>query len=280
MAPILKAIIFDVDGTLAETEEEHRRAFNAAFRAFGLPWQWNTKTYRELLAIGGGRERLETFFKEKHLKIDKHLIFDLHKEKSRIYTARIATGCLRARPGVLRLIAEARAAGIYLACATPSQRSNVVTLLRSLLGEVRAETIFTVLGCGEDVSHKKPAPDIYLWVLKQLGLQAESCVVIEDTSVGLVSATKAGLPTIITLSTYSENINNTQNMFSDAIAVLDHLGELYQPFTILAGQTYGHGSHKVVDISLLRQWLACYRQGSQIAAITEQDRSISGKESL
>ncbi len=260
MAPILKAIIFDVDGTLAETEEEHRKAFNAAFQAFSLPWQWDVQTYRKLLAIGGGRERIKAFLQRVHPTVDESVVDDLHREKSRIYTQNITNGCLKARPGVLRLIEEARQEGLYLACATPSQRSAVVTLLRSLLGGPRAETIFSILGCGDDVSRKKPAPDVYLWVLEQLGLQAESCVVIEDTAIGLAAATAARLATIVTISTYSEFAHDKQQNFSEAIAVLNHLGELHKPFTLLAGQACGNRSrsHRIVDVSLLRQWLVGY----------------------
>ena len=186
---------------------------------------------------------------------------DLHKEKSRIYTARVTAGCLKARPGVLRLIAEARAAGIYLACATPSQRSSVVTLLRSLLGGEKAETIFSVLGCGDNVSRKKPAPDVYLWVLDQLDLQPKNCLVIEDTLLGFHSATTARLATIMTLSTYSDVVTESQQSLSEAIAVLNHLGEIHEPFTLLAGRaynTYTNGFNSVVDIALLKKWLSLY----------------------
>ncbi len=259
MVPILKAIIFDVDGTLADTEEEHRQAFNAAFQAFRLPWQWDIQTYRKLLAIGGGRERIRFFFQRMNLHVDQSIVDDLHREKSRIYAEKIANGFLKARPGVLRLIAESREEGVILACATPSQRSAVVTLLRSLLGGPKAETNFAVLGCGDDVSRKKPAPDVYLWVLEQLGLQAGSCVVIEDTAIGLAAATAAKLATVITVSSYSEFFHDKQQNFSEAIAVLNHLGEPHEPFTLLAGPAFAHSAHRVVDLSLLRKWLSCYR---------------------
>ncbi|VBB69676.1 hypothetical protein RIEGSTA812A_PEG_1149 [invertebrate metagenome] len=255
MTPILKAIIFDVDGTLAETEEEHRKAFNAAFRTFRLPWRWDVKAYRELLTIAGGRERLQAFFARINTAVDQSIVTDLHREKSRLYAAQIEAGSLHARPGVLRLIAEARAAGISLACATPSQRSAVITLLRSLLGP-QAETNFAVLGCGDDVLRKKPAPDVYLWVLEQLGFEAESCVVIEDTAVGLAAATIAGLSTVMTVSTYSGIVQDEQQLFAGAMAVISDLGEPHRPFTLLAGPDDGR---RVVDISLLQLWLSRYR---------------------
>ncbi|KAF0141253.1 MAG: HAD family hydrolase [Rhodospirillaceae bacterium] len=251
--PFLKAIIFDVDGTLAETEEVHRQAFNAAFRTFGLPWQWDVETYRGLLSIGGGRERFQAFLAQMGVRrIDPVLVANLHQEKSRLYAARVAAGHLHARPGVLRLLAEARAAGIRLACATSSQRSAVTALLPSLLGS-DAENTFTALGCGDDAARKKPAPDIYLWVLEQLSVERPSCIVIEDTALGLAAATAAGLSTVITVSMYSEPFNHEPQSFAEAVAVVSDLGEPNRQFTLLAGKAYGR---KIVDLSLLQLWLA------------------------
>lgn len=251
MPHVLKSIIFDVDGTLAETEEEHRWSFNAAFRAFGMSWQWDVETYRSLLSIGGGRERLKTFFTRVGAVVDQTVVADLHREKSRLYAARVAGSRLVTRPGVLRLIAEAHAAGVRLACATPSQQTAVVALLRSLLGP-QGESAFAVLGCGDDVLHKKPAPDIYLWVLKQLECEAESCIVIEDTPIGLAAATAAGLPTVVAVSIYGEPSSDTEEPFTGAMAVISNLGEPHRPFTLLAGRAYGHG---FVNLDLLRLWL-------------------------
>ncbi|KAF0118986.1 MAG: cbbY [Rhodospirillaceae bacterium] len=246
--PDVGAIIFDVDGTLAETEEVHRRAFNTVFETFGLPWYWDADTYRALLRVGGGRERLRAFLAQTGVAVELGRIDAVHREKSRLYAAWIAQGQVRARPGVLRLLAEARAAGVRLACATSSQRSAVEALLRSLLGP-HVATVFAVLGCGEDVPHKKPEPDIYRWVVERLGVEAAACLVIEDSAIGLAAATAAGLPAVVTLSAYSEPLH--EGGFAAALAVVSDLGEPQRPFALLAGEDPGHG---VVDLPLLRVW--------------------------
>jgi len=242
----VEAIIFDVDGTLAETEDVHRVAFNTVFATFGLPWRWDVETYRDLLRIGGGRERLRAFLEQADVTVDHDMVDAVHREKSRLYAAWIAQGRACARPGVLRLLAEARDAGVRLACATSSQRSAVEALLHSLLG---SDTVFAVLGCGEDVPRKKPEPDIYQWVVERLGVEAAACLAIEDSAIGLAAATAAGLPAVVTLSAYSEPLD--EGGFAAALAVVSDLGEPLRPFTLLAGPGPKRG---VVDLPLLRAW--------------------------
>lgn len=248
----LDAIIFDVDGTLAETEEMHRRAFNAAFAAHRLPWRWDPETYLGLLPIGGGRERIRRHAEMADVARLRQTGFDaliqgVHEHKSRLYAQWIEAGALAARPGVLRLLSEARNMGLALACATSSQRSATVALLRSILGP-GAEAMFSTLGCGDDVDRKKPAPDVYLGVLARLGLSPDRCIAIEDTEVGLASARAVGLPTVVALSDYSEPVE-----FGEAVAVVSNLGEPDRPFTLVRGDAFGRNH---VDVELLRRWHA------------------------
>jgi len=204
----LQALIFDVDGTLAETERDgHRPAFNAAFRDCGLDWFWDEQRYGELLAITGGKERIRHFAAKYAPVIANDANFDalvgqLHKIKTAHYLRLVDQGQLPLRPGVARLINEARQAGIRLAIATTTTPENVDALLRANLGE-DAPGWFEVIGAGDIVPAKKPAPDIYQWVLNRLGLPATACLAIEDSEMGLKSALTAGLRCVVTVSEYT-----------------------------------------------------------------------------
>lgn len=234
----LQAVLFDVDGTLADTEQDgHRVAFNQAFKENGLNWQWSIELYGELLQITGGKERIRYYIERysQNLLCRKDLkdwIAYLHKTKTGFYEMLMEKGNIPLRPGVARLIHELRHKKIMLAIATTTTMENVTSLLKSTLGE---ESInwFDVIGAGDIVPLKKPAPDIYHWVLSQLDLNARQCLAIEDSENGLKSAMAANLPTLITVNgyTYSQN-------FSGALAVLSDLGEPAKPFTQISGKIF------------------------------------------
>jgi HAD superfamily hydrolase (TIGR01509 family) len=222
---VLKAIIFDVDGTLAETEEVHRAAFNSAFADAGLSWHWSETLYGELLKVTGGKERLAHFIEAMGgvgLSVPQvnRLIADLHRRKTAIYAEMIASGAVGLRPGVAELIEGALGQNIRLAIATTTSRPNVDALLRSAMGG-RDIAAFEVIAAGDSAPRKKPAPDIFIATLKQLGLPARDCLAIEDSENGLRSAMSAGLPVLITPSYYSGGEN-----FAGAAAVAEALPEL------------------------------------------------------
>jgi HAD superfamily hydrolase (TIGR01509 family) len=221
----LKAIIFDVDGTLADTENVHRVCFNRAFVTAGLPWHWTQVQYGELLKITGGKERIAHYIDTYQSSIltaheRNELIADLHRAKTRFYERTILSGSMQLRPGVAALIEAARDAGLRLAIATTTSPPNVIALLKSTLGP-DALPFFEVIAAGDSVAHKKPAPDIYLSALKQLNLPASACIAIEDSNNGLRSALGAGIATLVTPSTYT-----AAEDFTDAARVVNALTEL------------------------------------------------------
>jgi beta-phosphoglucomutase-like phosphatase (HAD superfamily) len=246
----LRAVLFDVDGTLADTERDgHRPAFNAAFGELGLGWDWGVELYGELLAITGGKERIRHYM-EKHApdELSRHeldsWIASLHKIKTRHYVNMLENGKIPLRPGVARLIQNLRDEGIKIAIATTTTPENVTSLLKSTLGE-DSPGWFDVIGAGDIVPGKKPAPDIYHWVLEQLGLPASQCIAIEDSENGIRSALAAGLDTVVTVNAYTRLQN-----FDGAALVLSDLGEPTRPFELLTGRS---GLHGWVDSDLLRK---------------------------
>ncbi len=252
MACGLKALIFDVDGTLVESEELHRQAFNAAFARFHLPWRWDPHLYKALLRITGGKERLRHYIHRHHppgVPEDMEgLVQALHREKTRLFTEAVLEGRLPFRPGVLRLFDEARSRGLKLALATTTSLENLDPIFQKNLGRDWQQW-FAAIGAGDVVPRKKPAPDIYLYVLKRLGLPPEAAMAVEDSPNGLEAARAAGLPALITVSAY------TRDAFPflprGAVAVLSDLGEPGRPFALLHGEAGGQG---YVDVPLLCHW--------------------------
>jgi HAD superfamily hydrolase (TIGR01509 family) len=251
----LAAFIFDVDGTLADTERDgHRVAFNQAFSEAGLDWHWDVDLYGALLAVTGGKERMRHYLDRYRLDWARpadldSLIARLHAAKTRHYTALLAQGGIPLRPGVVRLLNEARAAGIRLAIATTTTPENVTALLAHALAP-EALDWFEVIAAGDVVPAKKPAPDIYHYALEKLGVDPKECLAFEDSENGLRAARGAGLRTVITVNDYTH-----EQDFTDAALVLDQLGEPVSPFEVLAGATPQHGK-RLFDLALARQILA------------------------
>jgi len=221
----IKAIIFDVDGTLADTEEAHRLSFNRAFLERNLNWSWDVSLYNDLLKVTGGKERIKYFVTTYATDFQKPadydaFVKDLHLVKTSHYIELLRKGGIPLRPNIERLLMEAKGAGLRLAIATTTSRDNVVTLLQQNLG-LNGEALFDVIGCADTVHHKKPAPNIYLLVLEKLGLKAVDCIALEDSENGLHAALLAGLKTFITTNCYTDKQN-----FDGAEMVLDDLNNL------------------------------------------------------
>ncbi len=235
----LQALIFDVDGTLADTERDgHRVAFNKAFKQAGLDWDWSVELYGELLAVTGGKERMAFYLENFNTSfpVDSQtadLIKELHKSKTVFYTELLATGAIPLRPGVKRLIEEARANNLRIAISTTTTPENVTALLEHAL-EAGSSDWFEVIAAGDIVPAKKPAADIYVWALQQLKLKPEDCLAFEDSENGIKSSLGAKLKTIITINDYTKDHD-----FSGASLVLDNMGEPGCAFNTLSGNNFG-----------------------------------------
>lgn len=204
----MKALIFDVDGTLADTEDAHRKAFNDAFVEFKFDWNWDRTLYKKLLKVTGGKQRIR-FFLEDHdpefLKQDKidDLILSLHQTKTKYFIERLQNGQVPLRPGIEDLIKEARAQNLTIAIATTTTPINVRTLLTVNLGEDSLNW-FACIGDGGEVPILKPEPDVYNWVLDKLGLQAHETLSLEDSRNGLVASQRANIPCLVVTNDYTE----------------------------------------------------------------------------
>lgn len=207
------AVVFDVDGTLVDSERDgHRVAFNAAFAASGLPYRWDAAEYGRLLAITGGRRRLAVFLEgHGHPAPEAAALAErLHDDKTARMRDLIDQGGISARPGVTRLLSELSAAGVTLAVATTGSRQWVEPLLRRLFGA-------GVFGCvltGSDVTPLKPDPAVYTEVLRELGVPAERALAVEDSANGLRAALGAGLGCVVVTNDYTRDQD-----FSGAAAV-------------------------------------------------------------
>ncbi len=217
----LKALILDVDGTLAETEDCHREAFNQCFAEAGMTggstWIWDKALYRQLLKTTGGKERMRAYVELENL--DEPDVIQLHARKTEIYNENIMTGKVPLRPGVERLIREARAKGMRMAIATTTSLPNVHSLLTVNLGEGSVDW-FEVISTAEDVQRKKPDPEVFQIAIDRMGLKAEECLAFEDSRNGLRSATHINIPTLVTPSIYTDDQD-----FSEAMCVISTLGE-------------------------------------------------------
>lgn len=224
----LKAIIFDVDGTIAETEEAHRTAFNQAFTEAGRDWHWSVDDYRELLKITGGKERIRHFVDKTGEEASDGLVAGAHARKNEIYAELIEDGAVALRPGIDRLIGEARSSNVRTAIATTTSRSNLVALLDCHFGAGSIST-FDAVVTGEDVARKKPDPEVYRLTLEALGLLPEACIAIEDSRNGLLAAAACGIPVLATPSLYTSH-----EQFGGAAGVRADLEYPFPPIDVAA----------------------------------------------
>jgi HAD superfamily hydrolase (TIGR01509 family) len=224
---MLKALIFDVDGTLADTEAAHMRAFNQAFAQERLDWHWTLARYTELLAVSGGKERMLHHWREVNpglRELDggamQATIDRLHEVKTAFYEDAVNQGAVAFRPGVLALMEEARAEGLQLAIATTTSPANIAALLRNALG-AEWRSWFAAIGDAGNAPIKKPDPQVYLKVLTDMGLSAKECLAFEDSSNGLLAARAASLPTVITPNSFTAHHD-----FTGALRVVPDLSNV------------------------------------------------------
>lgn len=242
----LKALIFDVDGTLANTEQGgHLRAFNEAFKLLNMNWHWDNDTYVDLLQVSGGKERIAYYMNNYKPPMERSFnkvdIAKIHQLKTDIFVGYVAQGCVSIRTGVQRLVNEAIECGLRLAIATTTSLQNVEAILVG--GGMSSK--FEVIGAGGVVKNKKPVSDIYQYVLDELKLSASECIVFEDSAVGFASASAIGLKTVVTLSEYTKAFE-----FDGAMVVIDHLGGIDTPFEIMSGRP---SSHSFVNVEYLKE---------------------------
>lgn len=247
----LKALLFDVDGTLADTERDgHRVAFNLAFTDAGLDWHWSVDDYAWLLQVTGGKERMRFFIEQSRpplpdgVDLDA-MIAELHRSKTRHYTRLLGEGRIPLRVGVARLLDEARHCGMRLAIATTTTPANVTALLQHTLGE---ESIgwFEVIAAGDVVPAKKPAPDIYLWAMQQMQLEPAECIAFEDSENGVISVKDAGIRAVLVAT----NHYTEEHDFNGATTVVDQLGDPGNPLRHIGGL---HIDGDVVDMAAVRR---------------------------
>lgn len=221
----LEAILFDCDGVLADTERDgHRPAFNKAFENNGIEDEWDVELYGKLLETGGGKERMTAHWNEcgwpsaipEDERVEK--VKQLHLEKTDIFMEMINQGAIPLRAGVLRLVDEAIENGVRLAVCSTSNEKAVNNIVQVLMGDERRSK-FEIFA-GDMVKAKKPAPDVYLMAVEEMGLDKNRCIVVEDTHIGKEAALAAGIKCIVTKSSYSADED-----FTGASMIVDELGE-------------------------------------------------------
>ena len=249
----LRAVIWDVDGTIAETERDgHRVAFNRAFAEFGLPWSWNVQTYGRLLCVAGGRERLLSWMDvapgaPNGDDARERLAVDIHRSKGSHYRTLVEQGAIAARPGVVSLVDQIAASGTALALASTTGRANVEALFPRLFGAQWRDR-FSVVVCAEDAPTKKPDPQVYQLALERLGLPAQNVLAIEDSPAGLHAARCAGIGCLVTRGGYFAHAD-----FSGAVHVCSDLADAYTlpggvqaPIDLMTLRYIHHAGHSLL----------------------------------
>jgi len=226
----LKAVFWDVDGTLADTEMDgHRPAFNRAFKDLDLNIVWDQALYARLLAIPGGLQRVRLYAESCGIPLSANQLEAIRDRKRIHYTELAQSGAIHFRPGIRRLLALLQEAGIQQWIVTSSGSASVEALLSSAQDVI---PIFRGMVTAEDVDQGKPSPQGYQLALKTSGFTASNCLAVEDSEAGLDAARSAGLRCLLTPSPWDLNLSQRHD---DAVAVFDHVGDSAQPARCLSG---------------------------------------------
>lgn len=219
----LKAVFFDQDGVIIETEKDgHRVAFNTAFKEFGLNFEWDPVYYHKLLQVGGGKERIRYYMDfikfdgVEYTKDPGKFIKKIHFRKTELFVELIISGKLPLRPGIRRLMEEINTRGVFLGICTTSNEKAALAVEKYMLQDIKVDFILA----GDIVKHKKPDPEIYLMALEKSGISAQNAFVVEDSRIGVLSGKAAGLSVIATLNDYTKNED-----VSSADIIVDNLDD-------------------------------------------------------
>ena len=244
----LRAVIFDVDGTLVDSERHgHRVAFNRAFEELDLPYRWDEEEYGRLLSITGGQRRLRQYLEEQGMDEEERerLVPELHSRKSEIFKQIVEEGRMELRPGATRLLGELAEADCALAVATTGSGDWV----QDLLEQVAPDVSFDVMVFGDDVAERKPDPEAFTVCLERLGVEASQAAAVEDSDNGLEAAKAAGLPCAVVVNGYT-----AEQDLSEADLVLDGFGEPGAPARVIADPR-STGCEGVLDPATLERIL-------------------------
>ncbi len=248
---MLKAIFFDMDGVIVDTERfGHRIAFNKAFDEFNLDIIWDDAIYRRLVQIGGGKERIASFLQELNFKGEQYLenpvsfVKAIHKRKTELFIELILKGELPLRPGVKRFMKEINRKNIFLGVCTTSNEKSAKTIIDSLLPDITIDLLIA----GDMVTKKKPDPEIYISAIKKASITPEEGFVIEDTYIGITAAKQAGLYVVATVNAYTKE----ENVYSADI-VVDSLGEKGSLKSELLGSSVPNNFKGYIDVELLER---------------------------
>jgi len=221
--PEIKALIFDQDGVIIDTERDgHRVAFNQTFKDFGYDFEWSVQEYHELLQVAGGKERMRHYLHTKGFGVEvppeteDELIKDMHKKKTATFVELIESGKLPLRPGVMRLMQEAMDRGLTLGICTTSNERAARAVAYNILQDIKFDFVLA----GDVVSKKKPDPEIYNLALEKTGLKPDQCIVVEDSRNGVLAAKAAGMHVVATTNVYTEKED-----LSDADLIVTCLGD-------------------------------------------------------
>jgi HAD superfamily hydrolase (TIGR01509 family) len=210
----MSAILFGSISTVADTSELQRQAFNQAFEAHGLGWQWDRDQYRALLAKSGGQGRIAEYAESQGDTVDAAAI---HRTKSAIFQDSLATAALTPRAGVVDTIKGAKSQGWKVGLVTTTSSENIAALLNALSPDVSTSD-FDVIVNASDVDRPKPDKAAYDFAVTSLHEAPSDCIAIEDNVEGVEAALAEGVACVA-----FPNENTADHEFAAAAERVDHL---------------------------------------------------------